>query len=337
MKKLLSIIFSLMMFLALAAPAFAANDIEITGETFNMYYGDETQSIDETPDIIGEAPFAGEELSADYAPVSNLIACEKGRYVYDQAKLLSSTQADNLNKYLKALENKNKCSVYVVTMNEVYSDIESYTDDYYDYGGYGYGDDHTGIMMLLDMSDREWHITTTGSIIEALQPYIDNLADAFVDGLHGDDDFFTGFICFAEAVDKRLNADQPSTDDEKIDDTWEELGIDEWIAESKKATEMNSIAFGLSLPAFIGVSIAAGFVIAWIVVKSMKAKNNSVKRSSNANYYHKNGTFVVTRQNERFLYHTLTRTEKPKSNSSGSGGIHTGSSGTSHGGGSGHF
>ena len=56
--------------------------------------------------------------------------------------------------------------VAIVTIENLDNrDIEAYTDDFYDYYGYGRGDNHDGIMFLISMGDRKWHITTTGSAI----------------------------------------------------------------------------------------------------------------------------------------------------------------------------
>ena len=37
---------------------------------------------------------------------------------------------------------------------------EAYADDYYDYNGYGYGENDDGLLLLVSMGEREWAITT---------------------------------------------------------------------------------------------------------------------------------------------------------------------------------
>ena len=64
----------------------------------------------------------------------------------------------------------------------------------------------------------------------------------------------------------------------------------------------------------------------------MVASNRLVKKGTQAGAY-VTGEIAITGQNDIFLRSSVTRTAIPKNTSSGGGGSHTGSSGTSHGGG----
>ena len=71
-----------------------------------------------------------------------------------------------------------------------------------------------------------------------------------------------------------------------------------------------------------------------------KMKTSFFKKS--AKDYVEAGTFVLTKESDRFLFRTTTRVkiENDTTNTgskSGGGSVHTGSSGTSHGGGGGKF
>ncbi|MBS7176877.1 MAG: TPM domain-containing protein, partial [Clostridiales bacterium] len=87
---------------------------------------------------------------------------------------------------------------------------------------------------------------------------------------------------------------------------------------------------------WIAVSIAAGFVIALIIVGSMKSKLKMVRFQAGANSYLRQGSMNVTESRDLFLYRHVSRTAKPKSSSSGSS-THSSSSGRSHGGGGGKY
>ena len=279
MKKLLSIIAVLAILFVSVIPVFASEDgISVTGST-------STQKYDGSFKI--------------------------SKYVVDEADVLTTEQELDLARYYAEIEAKRKCSIIAVTQESFSGSIETYTDDFYDNGNYGYGDDHAGIMLLISLGgapgDRDYHVTTTGEKIKKLQKYASKMGEAFVEGIGENDDFYSGFMSFGKYADSALGG---------------KIG-----------------PFGLSWPIFIIISLAVGFILATMIVSNMKSKNKSVRAASAANYYQKNGSFVLRRQNERFLYHTVTRTPIQQNNSSsgGGGGIHTGSSGTSHGGASGKF
>ncbi len=66
------------------------------------------------------------------------------------------------------------------------------------------------------------------------------------------------------------------------------------------------------------ISAVVGLVIAFIVVSIMKGQLKSVRKQSGAGNYIKDGSFRLTRSNDFFLYRTVSKTEKPKNNSSSS-------------------
>lgn len=261
-------------------------------------------------------------------------------YVVDDADILSDSEEAKLNATLSQFSEELKCGIYVVTQSEIEGDIESYTDDYYDYNNYGYGDENTGVMLLLDMSERAWHVTTTGdSIIYDIQPYTEEMGEAFVDGYSSTDSFYEGFISFGTKVKEIIenpdtfNSDYDEQESEYYDYDEDYFSPDEDFYFSYTNDSVSST---------IVIIIAVGVILALITTMIMKSKNKSVRFSANANNYEKPGSFNLRHQHERFLYHTITRTALPKDDdnhhsSGGGGGIHVGSSGTSHGGASGHF
>ena len=70
---------------------------------------------------------------------------------------------------------------------------------------------------------------------------------------------------------------------------------------------------------WIFVSLGIGVLIAFIVVLIMKSQLKSVRFQPKANNYLKQGSLNITESRDIFLYSTVVRTEKPKSNSSSSG------------------
>lgn len=270
-------------------------------------------------------------------------------YVVDDADILSDSEEAKLNTTLSQYSEELKCGIYVVTQSEIEGDIESYTDDYYDYNDYGYGDTNTGVMLLLDMSERAWHVTTTGdSIIYDIQPYAEEMGEAFVDGYSSTDSFYEGFISFGTKVKEII--ENPDTFNSGYDERESDYyGYDEDYFSPDEdyyfsPDEDYYFSYGNdSVSSTIVIIIAVGVILALITTMIMKSKNKSVRFSANANNYEKPGSFNLRHQHDRFLYHTITRTALPRdtgdhhSSGGGGGGIHVGSSGTSHGGASGHF
>lgn len=75
-----------------------------------------------------------------------------------------------------------------------------------------------------------------------------------------------------------------------------------------------------------------GFVLALLCTMGMRAQLKSVRSQESAVDYVRSGSMDVTRSNDIFLYNTVTRTAKPKDDTSDTGG-----SDSSHGGTGGSF
>ena len=81
--------------------------------------------------------------------------------------------------------------------------------------------------------------------------------------------------------------------------------------------------------------IGVGALLALFPLASMKAKLKTVRPKQSAASYVRKDSFHLTTDRDVFLYHTVSRRERPKNDSSSSGGssTHTSSSGSTHGGG----
>ena len=68
----------------------------------------------------------------------------------DEAGLLSEDEADSLLARLDEISERQSCDVIVVTVASLDGKTaESYADDYFDFNGYGLGQDGDGILLLL--------------------------------------------------------------------------------------------------------------------------------------------------------------------------------------------
>ncbi|OLA53543.1 MAG: hypothetical protein BHW37_07100 [Firmicutes bacterium CAG:272_52_7] len=223
----------------------------------------------------------------------------------DRAELLDTDEADGLLTLLDRLSDEVQCDIAVVTVKSLDGkSVVDYTDDFYDYNGYGYGEDRDGIMLLINMGERDVHISDCGYVCRALsQKQLDRLREQVTPYLSSGD-YYTAFRTFADRsaqliTDARNGGDdEPSVDDHSFEGFFRNLGNIPLIC--------------------IVVGVIGGFTD-----------------------YVRNGSFNITNSSDIFLYTTVSKTARPKDDDSsrggGGGGGHVSSSGTSHGGSSGKF
>ena len=234
----------------------------------------------------------------------------------DDADLLEPSQEEALEEKLGEISEKYQCDVVIVTKDSMGGkEATPYADDYFDYNGYGYGEENDGILLLVAMEERKWAISTSGYGIEVFtdagQEY---MVDKFKPYL-SDGEYDEAFTCFADLCDDFLRQ----------------------AAEGEPYDSGNLPKEKMS-PLWILVAIGIGFLISLFVTGTMKAKLKTVRSQPAADNYVKPGSFQLKKERDVFLYRTVNRVKKPEPESSSSGSsTHTSSSGSSHGGSSGSF
>lgn len=238
-----------------------------------------------------------------------LTTVEQLPLVIDNADLLSEGEEAELSEKLTEISDRLACDVIVLTEAEIEDEAMAHADDYFDYNGYGRGGLRDGILLLVSMSPRKWHISGSGICNSeyitsaAIEEY---LGENMVEDLQAED-YVGCFNTYAERCDDLISA----------------------------AREGRAYKAPFNAGMSVVVSLAIGFIVAFIVTGSMKGKLKSVKMQNQAASYLKSGSLMVTDAREMFLYSQITRTKK-QSESSNSG-SHTSSSGRSHSGAGGSF
>lgn len=257
----------------------------------------------------------------------------------DNAELLTPDEWEALNNKLADISNAHQVEVAVVTVNSLDGKgVKEYADDFYDYNGYGYGENDDGILLLLAMDTREWAITTYGSAIRTFTDYRQSciMNDAGVLEDFGKSNYDDGFNTFADECNRWLTVTAEGYDDDTDDIGWPSGYLSD--PDTPKDTIKQARKFPVT---YILIAIAAGLLVAFVVMKIIAAPLKSVAKQSGANNYIVPGSMSVTNAGDIFLYSNVTRTAKPKDNdSSYSGGgssTNDSSSGRSHGGSSGSF
>ena len=104
------------------------------------------------------------ELTGDSLTEKGVLPIPEGRKLprlVDDAGLLSQSEKYNLISSLDSISENRQLDVVVVTKNSLAGKtVEQYADDFFDYNGYGYGENDDGILLLPSMETREWAIST---------------------------------------------------------------------------------------------------------------------------------------------------------------------------------
>ena len=86
--------------------------------------------------------------------------------VVDNAGVLTPEQVDGLTQTASDLRDLYEMDVAIVVVTDLDGkSAQDYADDYYDYNGYGVGDDYSGMLLLIATESRDWWISTCGEAI----------------------------------------------------------------------------------------------------------------------------------------------------------------------------
>lgn len=219
----------------------------------------------------------------------------------DQAELLSETEQVKILKKLDEISLEYEADVVIVTVEDLKSyTAEQFADDFFDYGGYGLGEDKSGVLLLISTDDREWYISGSGFCVDAFDSNtIEDIGDEITDDL-ADGNYADAFTTFADECEYYLNG------------------------------HINGFPFNIGKS--IIISLAIGLVIALITTLYMKGQLKSVKPQNTAGNYVKDGSMSVNVARDFFIYRHISRIRKPQNNNN-----HRSSSGRTHSGGGGRF
>lgn len=253
--------------------------------------------------------------------------------VVDDANLLSEAEESLLTTRLSTIGDMYEVEIGVVTVISLEGkSAQTFADDYYDYNGFGYGDNDDGLLVLYKdgvSGDREIYITTHGTAIYDFPNYtIDNILDVMISDIV-DGDYYDAFVSFADECEYVLEDDSYYSSDDYYGGS---IIVDDYYGNS--GSTYNPVKENLLK--WIGISITVGFVVAFLIMCGVASGLKTVKRQHNAAAYVNN--LKLTDRSDTFLFKNVRKTPIPKSTSSGGGSsTHRSSSGRSHGGGGRRF
>ena len=222
--------------------------------------------------------------------------------MFDDAEVLTEDEDNELEDALEELSLRQSFDVTIATIES----MESVGADSMD-----------GVLLLVSVGDRKWHISTCGYGITAFTDagiqYLGQQMTPFM----ADGDYAGAFRTFVQ---------------------WSDTYID--AARAGHPYDVNNLPREPLSLMYLFLALGIGLVLAWVVVSVMKSQLRSVAFQENAASYVREGSMNLTNSRELFLYRDVQRTEHVEakdSDSSGGSSTHTSSSGTTHGGGGGSF
>ena len=278
------------------------NDLWYAFAYTETYYEGAYAYLAAVEEIVSKAPAATKpvtdapetEPTTEFVPVDRTLSL-----VEDYADVLTDSEEADLLAKLEALGTANDIEVGVVTVDSYEGkDPQAFADDFYDYNGYGYGENDDGFIVVFNTGEgdgnRNLAISTHGKGIDLLTDMeIDVIIEMMITPIKNGD--------FAGAFDN-------------------------FVSECENAVD-TSVSL-LAIP----LAIAIGFGLAFLIVKIQASKLKTVVQKADAADYV--GNVVLTYQNDQFMYRNVTSSPKAKSDSSST---HTSSSGRTHGGGNKSF
>jgi len=230
--------------------------------------------------------------------------------IVDNAGLLSVKEKEELQYMTDYIASTYNFDLVIVTEKNIGSTRPmDYADDFFDYNGYGLGEDRDGCLFLQVTESRDYWFSTSGRGIGILNSYAFNKLE-------------TGTVV-------HLKNNDPAAAYRAFILDWEEF----LVLDAKGRHYNFFYQWNIIL---VSVAWLLALAIGFIIVQTWKSGMNTALLQTQAAAYMVAGSLVFTEKKDRFLYSTVSKSQRQTENSSG-GGIHTGSSGRSHGGGGGKY
>ena len=232
--------------------------------------------------------------------------------VVDRAGVLTASDEAALEEAIAIIRETYAFDVVLLTESSIGNQSTAYYSDlYYANGGFGYGENRDGIMLLLvtggGVGNRDYFIMNTGrgeKIFTDSVMY--NMEDNFLPYLRSSN-YAKGMGQFVLDVQAQLEAAKPLNRANRV------------------------------LPFTLGGGAAVGLAVSL----ALKGQMKTVRRKQNAASYIREGSFQLTRAQDLYLYTTTVRhkieTQSSSGRSGGFGGGFTGGSGMHHTGHGGKF
>ncbi|MBR5566398.1 MAG: TPM domain-containing protein [Roseburia sp.] len=245
-------------------------------------------------------------------------------YVNDYAGLLTSDETSELERQIADMREKTDWDIFAVTIYDAGGkSSEAYADDFYDECT---SEDSDGILILIDMDNREIYISTSGKASRYL-------ADERIERVFDEGFYYVSEGEYASCISAMLSTAEYFYDSGITQDQYNE------DVETGAISEYRTLTWMEVVPVMF-LAVGVGLAIYIIVVKSYSMKGGRYDYP-----YMKYGKIDLISQEDRFIRQHVTHHRIQTDNGGRSGGghssgrssTHRSSSGRSHGGGGRRF
>ena len=228
---------------------------------------------------------------SDFVPVERTLPL-----VVDQANIIPDDVEAALIERCDTIAEEYKMEVAIVTANDFEGkSSEAYADDFYDFNGYGYGENDDGMLVVYkpgEEGEREIWITTHGK----------------------------GSSVFFQGIREGIIADMK---DYLIEEDYDKA-FNMYLDRAEEQLKPGTPVIWLFILALVGA------VVGLLITGSMTAKNKSVVAQNQAKVYTRQGSMMVTGAQDVYAYSFVDTRPKQTSDNSNDDSTHTSSSGRTH-------
>ncbi len=295
-------------------------------------------------------------------------AIEEGKRVYDFAELLDRSEEEKLEENIVKAQDMVKMDIVILTVDRMFGESQkSLAEDFFDEGQFGYEDDiahGSGILLLVDMENRQLYISTAGLGIfyyheEVWNTILDDIAGDATDGEYQklceefvDDVIYYGKMAASTKTYSDIGEYWYTGQYQDYRDLYQEYEeeIDE-VIRSDYDYDRDNIVTGdheddfadleyhgyprntfFTLFRKLWVDLVIGIVAAVIIVLALKNPKGTGITVASATYRKEKGMKLQNKKDHFLRRSTVSRKIETSSKSSG-GSFHSSSGGRSHGGG----
>ncbi|MDO4169989.1 MAG: TPM domain-containing protein [Lachnospiraceae bacterium] len=216
---------------------------------------------------------------------------QPNNFVIDDANLLSEKEIHKIGEKCEEISRQHNASICIITTPDFYGDdIKDWQRQYFSEHEMGMGEQHNGIMLAISMADRDWGIVGFGNAQTAFTTYgRERIAEIILDDL-SDGDYYESFSKYVSLADEFLTEAESGTPYDH-DHKYKE---------------------NIPIPFIIVGAFLLSVIISLFIVLSWKRSMNTRIHQENASEYLKKDSFSLSNRSDIFLYHTVSRTRRPK-------------------------
>ena len=232
-------------------------------------------------------------------------------HVKDALGLFTEEETQTLEAMIEEIATEYAFDTVIVTTDDTEGkSSRDFADDYFDYGGYGIGEERSGILLLINMEESEVWLSTRGKGLEFFtESEIDSQVEELVSYL-------------GDSEDEKANYN----------------GCENFLINVKYICRSNTLSYGGRMLVMLGSPFTyfIALIIAFIgtLIKTLGSKGSVVVDNCT---YEEDNAFKLTNKKDIYLRENTIRRKIEKEDNNSSGGTHKSSSGATHGGGGGKF